>query len=47
MERNYIINFILLHNKNATMEELELLSISSLVMIKLQIELELINIKIN
>jgi hypothetical protein len=47
MERDYIINFILLHNRNLTMEELELLSIGSLVMIKLQIELELINVKIN
>ncbi len=46
MERDYIINFILLHNRKASMEELELLSIGSLVMIKLQIELELINIKI-
>lgn len=47
MERDYIINFILLHNKNTTIEELEFLSIGSLVMIKLQIELELINVTLD
>lgn len=46
MERDYIINFILFHNKNCTVEELDSLSFGSLVMIKLQIELELINEKI-
>ncbi|HRG00520.1 MAG TPA: hypothetical protein PKZ75_05360 [Bacteroidia bacterium] len=43
MDRAYLISFILLHNPNQEKKQLEELSTESLVMIKVQLELELIN----
>lgn len=43
MNREYLISFILLHYPNRDKKQLEKLSTESLVMIKVQLELELIN----
>lgn len=43
MNREYFITFILVHNPTHDKKQLEDLSIEALVMIKVQIELELMN----
>lgn len=42
MDREYLISFILLHNPNHDRTQLVTLSTESLVMIKVQLELELL-----
>lgn len=41
MDREYLIKYILAYSKTATKEDLEKMSTESLVIIKVQIELEL------
>lgn len=43
MNKDYLVNFILLHSHNTSKAKLELMSMEALIMIKVQIELELIN----
>lgn len=43
MDREYLISFILLHKPNQDKKQLEKLSTESLVMIKVQLELDLMN----
>lgn len=43
MEREYLISFILLHNPAHDKKQLEELSTESLVMIKIQLEFELMS----
>lgn len=43
MDREYLISFILLYNSEQNKIKLESLSTESLVMIKVQLELELMN----